>query len=145
MKVTVTSPRTTVYQKAHRTAEVLLTPRVQELINSGDLQLVGEGSTYVEKTADGDVVPAQIINAPTRNELVIEAQELGIDVKTSWSKTRISEAIEEYAAPAAESEVYIVPEEEPYIEESYPEPEPEELTDEELDKYVTEFDEDSKS
>lgn len=91
IKVTVTSPRTTTYQRARRTAEVLLTDRVRELVENGTLILVGHGTTYV----DSNDQPVRRVQAPTKSELVVEAEGLGVEVRPSWSKPRLQEEIQE--------------------------------------------------
>lgn len=99
IKVVVTSPRNTVYQRAHRTATVLYTERVAELVEQGVLTVVAEGTAQVD-TKDR---PVAVINPPTRRELAQQAEALGIEVKPSWSKTRLSEEIAERTAEKAAS------------------------------------------
>jgi len=102
IKVVVTGRRTTVYQKAHRTAEVLYTDRVAELIKSGALVMVRESTVYVDKNEE----PAAVVNAPSRKELTEQAEGLGIEVRTSWAKAKISEEIAAAITKMSEMETY---------------------------------------
>lgn len=88
--VRVMSQRVTPYTpRAHKVFEVVNTPRVQHLIAVGTL-------TLPDALPDVPLVePAAVVVEPTRAELVAEAHSLDIDVKASWPKARIREAISE--------------------------------------------------
>ncbi len=103
IKVVVTGRRSTAYQRAHRTAEVLYTDRVAELVRAGVLTLVrSTGVVYV----DADDKPVTIVTAPARAELVAEAEAAGVVVKPSWPKARL---VEEIARTQSTAAAVIVP------------------------------------
>ena len=83
-KITVTARRSSVYVKAHHTAEVLLTPRVQQLLDAGELVLVDERTDYADPTA-GATSPVEEPESAenTGSESLGEAIESGPVVDTS--------------------------------------------------------------
>src|SRR5690606_18271721 len=85
--IRVVSQRVTVHTpRAHTVYEVADTPRIRALLDAGIL-------TDPDALPDAPPPPLQV--EPTRDELIAEAKGLDIDVKRSWPKSRIIEAIRE--------------------------------------------------
>lgn len=93
--VTVVGARTTVYGRAHELTRVLLTSRVQRLLDSGVLHTVEYGGREPNVADEVDTVETGETRKTreTRLELLDRARAMGIDVRPSWSKSRLRDEI----------------------------------------------------
>ena len=89
--VTVVGVRTTVYGRAHEPVRLPLTSRVQQLLDRGVLHAV-EYDGRANEVDTGEVGEVSETRE-TRLELLDRARAMGIDVRPSWSKSRLRDEI----------------------------------------------------
>lgn len=93
--VTVVGTRTTVYGRAHELVRLPLTSRVQQLLDRGVLHAVeydGREPNAANEVDMGEVGETRE-TGETRLELLDRARAMGIDVRPSWSKSRLRDEI----------------------------------------------------